>query len=109
MNNLIDSVLSMTLDVYRQFDTQNEDTGAILKEWHYYKSVSCHAKGVIGNSSTSGSGDKQVFGNRYTNDQTIQVRTAERLTTQANGAAEFTPFLHTLSSLRKLLHLQSSW
>jgi hypothetical protein len=70
----------MTLDVYRQFDTQNEDTGAILKEWHYYKSVSCHAKGVIGNSSTSGSGDKQVFGNRYTNDQTIQVRTAERLT-----------------------------
>lgn len=80
MNNLIDSVLSMTLDVYRQFDTQDEDTGAIVKEWHYYKSVDCHAKGVVSNSSTTRSGDKQVFDNRYVNDQTIQVRTTERLT-----------------------------
>lgn len=80
MNNLIDAVLSMTMDVYRQFDTQDEDTGAIVKEWHYYKSVACHAKGVVSNSSTTRSGDRQIFDNRYTNDQTIQVRTAERIT-----------------------------
>lgn len=80
MNNLIDAVLSMKMDVYRQFDTQNPDTGAIVKEWHYYKTVDCHAKGVVSNSATTRSSDKQIFDNRYVNDQIIQVRTAERIT-----------------------------
>lgn len=70
----------MKLDVYRQFDTQDPDTGAIKKEWHYYKTLSCHAKGIISNSSTSRSGDKQVFGNKYSNEQIIQIRTDQKLT-----------------------------
>lgn len=82
MNDLIDSVLSMKMDVYRQFDTQNTDTGAIVREWHYYKTVDCHAKGVISNSATTRSSDKQIFDNKYTNDQIIQVRTSERITTR---------------------------
>lgn len=82
MQDLIDSVLSMKMDVYRQFDTQNEDTGAIVREWHYYKTVDCHAKGVISNSATTRSSDKQIFDNKYTNDQIIQVRTSERITTR---------------------------
>lgn len=80
MHNLIDAVLSMKMDVYRQFDTQNPDTGAIIKEWQYYKTVDCHAKGVVSNSATTRSSDKQIFDNRYVNDQIIQVRTAERIT-----------------------------
>lgn len=80
MNDLIDSVLSMSLDVYKQFEVQDPDTGAIVREWTYYKTIPCHAKGVISNSATTRSSDKQVFSNKYTNDQIIQVRTAERLT-----------------------------
>jgi hypothetical protein len=82
MQGIVDSVLLMKLDVYRQFDTQDPDTGAIKKEWHYYKTMQCHAKGIISNSSTSRSGDKQVFGNKYSNEQIIQIRTSDRLTSR---------------------------
>lgn len=80
MNDLIDSILSMSLDVYRQFDLQDSDTGALKKEWNYHRTVPCHAKGVVSNSATTRSSDKQVFSNKYINDQTIQIRTAEKLT-----------------------------
>ena len=80
MNDLIDSVLSMKLDVYRQSEIQDADTGAIKREWNYHRTVDCHAKGVISNSATTRSSDKQVFSNRYMNDQVIQVRTSEKLT-----------------------------
>lgn len=80
MNSIVDSVLSMKLDVYKQSETQDQDTGAIVREWSYYKTVGCHAKGVISNSATNRSSDQQVFSNKYINDQIIQVRTSERLT-----------------------------
>jgi len=79
MSSVINAVLSMKMDVYRQLDSQDANTGALVKEWTYYKTVDCHAKGVISNSATTRSSDKQVFDNRYKNDQIIQVRTAERL------------------------------
>ena len=65
MNGIIDSVLSMKLDVYRQIDAQDSDTGAIKREWIYHRTVDCHAKGVISNSATTRSSDKQVFDNKY--------------------------------------------
>lgn len=80
MFGIVDSVLSMKLDVYRQIDSQDENTGAIKKNWIYYKTLDCHAKGVISNSATTRSSDQQVFGNRYINDQIVQIRTSERLT-----------------------------
>ncbi len=76
----MEAVLSMKMDIYKQFDIQNPDTGAIVKEWNYYKTLDCHAKGVITNSATTRSGDKQIFSNKYNNEQVIQVRTSERLT-----------------------------
>ena len=79
-SDLVESLLTMNLDVYRQFDSQDADTGAIKKEWQYQRTVSCHAKGVISNSATTRSSDKQIFSNRYLNDQIIQVRTVDRLT-----------------------------
>ena len=82
MIDLIDSILSMNLDVYKQFEIQDPDTGAIVREWNYYKTIPCHAKGVISNSATTRSSDKQVFSNKYMNDQVIQVRTSERLTSR---------------------------
>jgi len=80
MNTLIDSVLSMKLDTYKQFDLQDENTGAIKKEWHFNRTLACHAKGVISNSATTRTSDKQLFNNKYVNDQIIQVRTLEKLT-----------------------------
>jgi hypothetical protein len=82
MIDLVDSILSMNLDVYKQFEIQDPDTGAIVREWNYYKTIPCHAKGVISNSATTRSSDKQVFSNKYMNDQVIQVRTSERLTSR---------------------------
>ena len=58
MYDLVDSVLSMQMDVYRQYDIQDANTGAIKKEWHFYKTVDCHAKGVISNSATTRTGAK---------------------------------------------------
>lgn len=80
MYAIIDSVLSMKLDTYRQFDAQDENTGAIKKEWHFNRTLACHAKGIISNSATTRAGDTQIFNNKYVNDQIIQVRTQERLT-----------------------------
>lgn len=80
MYDLIDSVLSMKMDVYRQIETQDPNSGAIKKEWNYYKTLDCHAKGIISNSSTARTGDKQSFSNKYVNEQGIEVRTIERLT-----------------------------
>jgi hypothetical protein len=80
MIDLVDSVLSMKMDVYRQTDLQNPDTGAIVKEWIYYKTIDCSAKGVISNSSSTRTNSVQSFGTKYSNEEILQVRTSQRLT-----------------------------
>ena len=80
MYDLVDSVMPMFLDVYRQFDLQDPDTGSIKKEWQFDRTVPCSAKGIISNSSSSRTGDKQVMSNKYTNDQILQIRTSEKIT-----------------------------
>jgi hypothetical protein len=80
MLDLIDSMLSMQLDLYRQYEQQDKDTGAIKREWQYQRTLNCYAKGIISNSSTSRSSDKQILSNKYSNEQIIQVRTSEKIT-----------------------------
>jgi hypothetical protein len=80
MLDLIDSMLTMQLDLYRQYEQQDPDTGAMKREWQYQRTLDCYAKGIISNSTTSRSSDKQIFNNKYTNEQVIQVRTSERIT-----------------------------
>ena len=70
----------MKMDIYRQFDAQDPDTGALVKEWVYYKTVDCSAKGVISNSSSTRTNSIQSFGTKYTNEEILQVRTSGRLT-----------------------------
>lgn len=82
MSAIINAVLSMKMDVYKQVDAQDVNTGALKKEWMYDRTVDCHAKGVISNSATSRSSDKQIFDNKYINDQIIQIRTENRLTSR---------------------------
>ena len=80
MIDLVDSVLSMKMDVYHQTDRQDTETGALVKEWMYYKTVDCSAKGVISNSSSTRTNSIQSFGTKYTNEEILQIRTADRLT-----------------------------
>ena len=80
MLDLVDSVLSMKMDVYRQFDLQDANTGALVKEWVYYKTIDCSAKGIISNSSSTRTNSIQSFGTKYNNEEILQVRTSQRLT-----------------------------
>ncbi len=84
MYDIVDSILTMSMDVYRQINTQNADTGEIKKEWTYYKTIPCHTKGIISNSSSSAkAGNQQSFGVQYNNEQILQIRTTEKLTYRA--------------------------
>lgn len=80
MLDLVDSILSMKMDVYRQLDLQDVDTGALVKEWIYYKTVDCSAKGVVSNSSSTRTNSIQSHGSKYNNEEILQVRTSQRLT-----------------------------
>lgn len=79
MFQVVDAAFSMLMDVYKQTDNQDVNTGAIKKEWNYYKTVSCYAKGVISNTATARSGDRQIINNKYENTQIIEIRTTEKL------------------------------
>lgn len=79
MNDLIESVFSMKMDVYHQTEIQDPDTGSIKREWHYIKTLPCHAKSMISNSATATGGNFQAFKDKYLNTQVVTVRTAERL------------------------------
>ena len=77
--DIVASTLQMYVDIYVQSDTQDRDTGIIKKEWLFIKTVPCSAKGVISNSISTRSSDRQVIDTRYQNEQFIQVRTSEKL------------------------------
>lgn len=77
--SLVASVLPMQLDLYVQSNSQDPDTGAMTKEWNYNQTLLCSAKGNISNSGTVRGSDRQVFDNKYRNEQTIQIRTIEKI------------------------------
>ncbi len=79
MFGIVDGLMSMKLDVYRQEEEQDPDTGLMKRNFMYYKTLNCYARGII-SKSTNRNLDKQAFGNQYSNEQFIEVRTAERLT-----------------------------
>ena len=78
--SLATSLMPMKLDIYLQLDTQDENTGSIKKEWVYTRTVPCSAKGIVSNSGSGRSGDKQTFNNKYTNEQMLEIRTPEQIT-----------------------------
>jgi hypothetical protein len=77
--SLATSLMPMKVDIYLQVDAQDEKTGAIKKEWIFTRSVACAAKGMISNSGSGRSGDKQTFNNRYLNDQMLEIRTVDQI------------------------------
>lgn len=79
MFDVVEGLMSMKMDVYRQEEQQDPDTGVIKKSFIYYKTIPCYARGVISQSTTRNL-DKQTFGNTYSNEQYLEVRTEQRLT-----------------------------
>ena len=79
MFDLVTGMLVMTLDIYRQSDVQDPDTGAIKKQWNYIETIPCYAKGTIGNSGSSRGSDKASIGASYKYEQLIEIRTLKRL------------------------------
>lgn len=79
MFSIVDGLMSMKLDVYRQEEQQDPDTGLMKRNFMYYKTLDCYARGII-SQSVSRNLDKQSFGNQYSNEQYIEIRTAEKLT-----------------------------
>jgi hypothetical protein len=80
MYDLVESILTMFMDVYKPVDSQDPDTGSIKKEWQYDRTVSCSAKGNISNSASVTTKDGQTFSNKYRNEEMLQVRTSEQVT-----------------------------
>ena len=77
--DIIESLLPFKMDVYVQTDQQDADTGAILKEWNFHKTLNCSAKGIVSNSTSVRSNDRQQFSNKYELEQMIQIRTVEKI------------------------------
>jgi hypothetical protein len=80
MYDLVESILTMFMDVYKPVDSQDPDTGSIKKEWQFDRTVSCSAKGNISNSASSMTKDGQKFSNKYNNEEMLQIRTSEQVT-----------------------------
>lgn len=78
MFSIIDGLMSMKMDVYRQEEEQDPNTGALVKRFMFYKTIDCYARGVI-QENVNRNIDKQTFGNTYSNAQALEVRTLQRL------------------------------
>ena len=79
MYDLVDSLMPMLMDVYKQFESQDPATGSLKKEWQFNRTMQCSAKGTISNMASGRSGEKQTFSNKYTNEQMLQIRTTTKL------------------------------
>ena len=77
--DIVASTLQFKLDLYVQTDDQDEYTGEIVKQWNYYDTLDCWAKGIISNSTSTRANDRQILDNRYKNEQYIQIRTLEKI------------------------------
>ena len=77
--DLVASTLQFKLDLYIQIDDQDEYTGEFKKEWIYHDTLDCWAKGIVSNSTSIRSNDRQILDNRYKNDQFIEIRTMQKL------------------------------
>jgi len=79
MSELIGSLMPMQADIYAQSSKQDSNTGSIKKMWSYVRTIDCSAKGNITSSGTSRSSDKQLFSNKYENQQIVEIRSISQI------------------------------
>lgn len=79
MFDILDGIMSMSLDLYKQVEKQDPDTGSVKREFIFYKTLPCHARGKI-SETASRSIDRSTMSNKYTNEQYVEIRTSDRIT-----------------------------
>jgi len=58
--SFITSIMNVKADIYKQTNTQDPNTGAIVRQWSYYKTVQCKVEPIAtGGASTRG--DSKTF------------------------------------------------
>ena len=77
--DIIESLLQFKLDLYVQSEEQDLDSGALKKEWIFDKTLDCAAKGIVSNSTSTRTNDRQQFSNKYNMEQLIQIRTVDKI------------------------------
>ena len=59
-NSFVGSIMNMSADVYTQQNTQDENTGAIIRGWVYSHTIDCKVE-PIKTASASIRGDNKIF------------------------------------------------
>jgi len=59
LNSFVSSIMNMKADIYSQQNTQDPNTGAIIRQWDYHKTIICKVEPVKVGSSTRT--DNKVF------------------------------------------------
>ena len=59
-NSYVSSVMNMTAQVYKQQNTQDADTGAVVREWSYDHTIQCKIEPIVTKGSSTG-GDNKSF------------------------------------------------
>lgn len=71
-------LLNMTVDVYRQQNIQDENTGAVVRDWVFYKRIPCHID-IMNTEGTSVADNNKQFGFEYTEVFRIKMKSTEKL------------------------------
>lgn len=74
-NSVMASIMNMKADIYEQEYSQDPNTGAVLREWNYARTIQCKVEPIkVGGASTRT--DNKVFGKGAEGDYTekFQIR-----------------------------------
>lgn len=72
---LIESTFYMKMDIYDVIISQDENTGALVKQWGYKTTEQCLARGYVSETGRTG-GSSEKTGERYENLERIIIETS---------------------------------
>jgi hypothetical protein len=81
--SFITSIMNVKADIYKQTNTQDPNTGAIVRQWSYFKTVQCKVE-PVGSDGTSGKSDSKSFASTgdsigYAEKLKLKIKTTELL------------------------------
>ena len=81
--SFITSIMNVKADIYKQTNTQDPNTGAIVRQWSYFKTVQCKVE-PVGSNGTSTRSDSKTFAATgdsigYSEKLQLKIKTTELL------------------------------
>jgi len=74
-SSIMGSVMNMTADIYEQEYSQDKNTGAVLRNWIYSKTIKCKIEPIkVGGASTRGDNKKFQGGVEGEYNEKLQLR-----------------------------------